>query len=85
MQSLKQLHAHFYQLYEKGTTHAMVDLQDYIVPKISDALMFLPVMVEVILFSCLKLEGNTETIAIHLWEVHYRMAIVYNIAGHSTA
>ena len=28
---------------------------------------------------CLKLGGNTETIAIHLWDVHYRMAIVCKI------
>ena len=28
---------------------------------------------------CLKLGGNTKTIAIHLWEVHYRMAVMCNI------
>ena len=28
---------------------------------------------------CLKLGGNTEKIAIHLWKVHYRMAIVCDI------
>ena len=28
---------------------------------------------------CLKLGGNAETSAIHLWEVHYRMTIMYNI------
>ena len=37
---------------------------------------------------CFKLGGNTEAIAIHLWEVHYQMAIVYDIcqmfAGMST-
>ena len=28
---------------------------------------------------CFKLDGNTETIAVHFWKVHYRMAIMCNI------
>ena len=80
VQSLKQFHAHFYQLYEKGMTHARVRLQglhsvdSFRCPNVSASMglkSFCP--------WCLKLGGNTETIPIHLWEVHYRMAIMCNI------
>ena len=33
---------------------------------------------------CLKLGSNTETIAVHLTEIHYRMAIVANICRYFT-
>ena len=63
--SLKQFHAHFYRLYEKGTTRAMVGLQ------------WLHTSVGLKSFCpCFKFGGNTETISTHLREVHYRLAIV---------
>ena len=80
VQSLKQFHAHFYLLYEKSMTHAMVTLQGlhsgkaFRHPYISASMglkWFYPM--------CLKLGGNTETIAIHLREGHYQMAIVCDI------
>ena len=75
--SLKQFHAHYYRLYEKGTTRAMVGLQG--LPS-SDAFQHLNVSASVGLKSfcpwCLKFGGNTETIATHLREVHYRLATV---------
>ena len=41
--SLKQYHTCYYQFYEKGTTRAMVGLQDYTLAMPFDALMCLPV------------------------------------------
>ena len=80
VQSLKQFHACFYQLYEKGTTWAMVSLQGL---HASDLFRCINVLVGVGIKSfclwCLKLGGNTETIAIYLREVYYRMAVVCNI------
>ena len=80
VQSLKQFHAHFYQLYEKGMTHTMVSLQGL---HSGNAFRCPNVSTDVGLHSfcpwCLKLGGHTETIAIHLWEVHYRMRIMCNI------
>ena len=80
VQSLKQYHAHFYQLYEKGMTCAMASLQGL---HVGDVFRCPNVSASVGLKSfcpwCLKLGGNTKTIAIHLWEVHYRMAIMCNI------
>ena len=78
--ALKKFHVCFYWLYEKGTTHAMVGLQGlhlgiaFRCPNVSASLglkSFCP--------WCLKLGGNTKTIAIHLWEVHYRMTIMCDI------
>ena len=70
-------------------THAMVSLQGlhtddaFRCPNVSTSMglkLFCP--------RCLKLGRNTKTIAIHLWEVHYRMAIMCDIcrafAGMST-
>ena len=78
--SLKQFHAHYYRLYEKGTTRAMVGLQGL---HSSDTSWHLNVSASVGLKSfcpwCYKLEGNTETIATNLREVHYRLAIVCNV------
>ena len=72
VQSLKQFHAHYYQLYEKGTTHAMVGLQGC---HSGDVLKHPSISAGVGFKSfcpwCLKLGGNTEKIAIHLCEVHY--------------
>ena len=86
---LNQFHAHFYWLYEKGMTCAMVGLQG---PHSGEALRHPNISSGVGLQSfcpwCFKLGGNMETITIHLWEVHYWMVIVCNIcqmfAGMST-
>ena len=80
MQSLKQFHAAFCQLYKKGTTCATVGLQGL---HLDNAFRYPNVSASMGLKSffpwCLKLGGNTETIAVHLWEVHYRMAIMCHI------
>ena len=77
---LKQFHAHYYRHYKKGTTRAMVDLQGL---HLSDAFQCLNMLASMSLRSyCpwhLKFWGNTETIATHLREVHYRLAIACNI------
>ena len=74
--SLKQFHAHFYRLYEKGTTRAMVGFQGL---HSSDAFWYLNVLASVGLKSfcpwCFKFRWNTKMIATHLREVHYRLAI----------
>ena len=76
VQSLKQFHSHYYQLYQKGMTHTMVSLQGLYS---GDALRCPNISAGVGLKSfcpwCLKLSGNPETITIHLWKVHYWMAI----------
>ena len=78
--SLKQFHTHFYQLYEKGTTRAMVGFQGF--PS-SDNLWHPNVSGKVghKLFCpwCFKSRGNTEMITTHLREVHYRLAIACNV------
>ena len=80
VQLLKQFHACYYQLYEKGMTHAMMGLQGlhssdtHKCPHISAGVglnSFCP--------WCLKLGRNTETITIHLHEVHYWMVNVCDI------
>ena len=75
--SLKQYHTHQYCIHEKGATRAMVGLQGL---HTSDAFWHLNVSAGVELKSfcpwCFKLGGNTETIAIHLREVWYHLAIV---------
>ena len=80
VQSLKQFHAHFYQLYKMGTTHAMVSLQGL---HLGNAFRHPNVSASMGLKSfcpwSLKLGGNTITIAIHLWDVHYRMTILCDI------
>ena len=77
VQLLNQFHAHFYQLYKKGKTPAMVILQGlhlgntFRCPNVSASMglkSFCP--------WCLKLGGDTKAIAIHSQEVHYRMAIM---------
>ena len=77
--SLKQLHAHFYRLYEKGTTRAMVDLQGL---HSSNTFWHPKVLTSVGLKSfcllCFKFRQNTEMIATHLREVHSRLAISCN-------
>ena len=83
VQLLKQFHAHFYQLYKKGMSKAMVGLQGL---HISDAFRCSNVVASMGLKSfcpwCLKLGGNTKMITVHLREVHYRMATVCNICQH---
>ena len=77
--SLKQFHTHYYRLYEKGTTRAMVCLQDL---HTSDAFQHLNISASMGLKSfcpwCFIFGGNTETITTHLSEVHYRLAIACN-------
>ena len=77
---LKQYHTHYYQLYEKGTTRAMVGLQGL---HISNAFWCSNMSASVGLKSfcpwCFKIGCNTETIATHLREVHYQLAITCNI------
>ena len=78
--SLKQFHVHFYRLYEKGTTRAMVSLQGL---HSSNAFWHPNVLASMGHKSfctwCFKFGGNTKTIATHLREVHYRLAIVCNV------
>ena len=78
--SLKHYHAHYYWLYEKGTTRGMVGLQGL---HSSDAFRPFNVSSSVGLKLycpwCFKLGGNTGTIATHLSEVHYRLAIVCDL------
>ena len=80
VQSLKQFHTCYYQLYEKSTIHAMISLQGphsdeaFRYPNISTSMglkLFCP--------WCLKLGRNTERISIYLREVHCWMVIVCNI------
>ena len=65
---------------EKGTTHAMVSLQGI---HLDDALWHPNISTGMGLKSfcpwCFTLGRNTETIAIHLREVHYRMTIICHI------
>ena len=78
--SLKQHHAHYYWLYERGTTMAMVGLQGM---HLGDAFRHSNISSSVGLKSfwpwCFKPGGNTEMIATHIREVHYRLAIICNL------
>ena len=78
---LKQYHVHYYQFYEKGTTRAMVSLQ---VLHTSNTFQCFNMPASVGLKSfcpwCFRLGGNTETIATHLREVHYQLAITCDIS-----
>ena len=78
--SLKQKHTHYYRFYKNGTMRAMVGLQGLYT---SDAFRQFNMSSSVRLKSfcpwCFKLGGNTDTIATHLWEVHYRLAIVCDV------
>ena len=75
--SLKQYHTHYYRFYKKGITRAMPGLQGL---HISDTFWHSNISTGVGLKSfcpwCFKLGRNTETIAVHLREVHYGLAIV---------
>ena len=77
---LKQHHAYYYRFYEKGTIRAMVGLS-----RLHSGNTFrhsnVSAGVRLKLFCpwCFKFCGNTETISIHLREVHYWLAIVCNI------
>ena len=77
---LRQCHAHYYWFYEKGTTRAMVGLQGL---HTSNAFQCSNMSASVGLRSfcpwCFKLGGNTETIATHLREVHYWLAITCDV------
>ena len=80
VQLLKQYHAQFYHFYEKGSTRAMIGLQGL---HSNDTFQGSNVAVRMglKLFCpwCFKLGGNTETMTTHLREVHYRLAIAYDI------
>ena len=69
--SLKQYHAFYYQLYEKDMTKAMAGLQE--LHSGDDHL--LQCEAKIILPLVFQSDGNTKTIATHLREVHYRLAI----------
>ena len=77
---LNQYHALYYQFYEKETTRAMVGLQGL---HTCNALQCSNVSCSIGLKSfcpwCFKLGANTETIATHLREVHYQLAITCDI------
>ena len=72
--SLKQYHACYYWLYEKGMTRAMVGLQGL---HSGDAFRCSNVSFQcgakIILPLVFQVGGNTEMIATHLREVHYMM------------
>ena len=74
-QSLKQYHSHFYWLYEKVWPMPWLACRDS-----DDAFRCTNISTRMGLKSffpwCVKLGWNIETIAINLWEVHYRMAIM---------
>ena len=78
--SLKQYHAHYYRFYEKGTTRAMVGLQGL---HMGDAFWCSNISAGVKLKSfspwCFKLGGNTDTISVHLREVHYCLAFACDL------
>ena len=77
---LKQYHTHYYWLYKKGTTRTMVGLQGlhsgnaFRCSNVSSSVglkLFCPL--------CFNLGENTEMITTHLWEVHYRLAIAWDL------
>ena len=75
--SLKQYHACYYLLYEKGVTRPMVGLQGL---HSGDAFRCSNISSSVGLKSfCFKLGGNTETLATHLRDVYYSLAIACNL------
>ena len=78
--SLKQFHACYYRLHKKGTTRALVGLQGL---HSSDTFWHLNVAtgVDLKLFFpwCFKFRGNSKTITTNLREVHYRLAIVWDV------
>ena len=80
MQLKKEFHTHYYQLYKKGMTHTMVSLQGL---HSGDTLRCPNISASMGLKSfcpwCHKLSRNTETITIHLCEVHLQMAIACKI------
>ena len=76
--SLQQSHAHYYRLYEKGTTRAILGLQGL---HLSNAFWHPNMFQQVWVWSysalgVLNSGGNTKTIVTHLREVHYRLATV---------
>ena len=73
---LKQYHAHYYKFYEKGTTRAMVGLQEL---HTSDTFQCSNVSASVGLKLFCPWCFNTETIATHLREVHCELAITCDI------
>ena len=84
MQSLKQYHTHFYWLYEKGMTWAMVGLQWL---HISNAFRCPYISASMGLKSfcpwCPKGRGTLKMITVHLKEVHYRIKLCGTHASHS--
>ena len=84
--SLKQYHAHYYRVYKKGTIRAMVGLQGlhsgniFRCSNVSSS-----VVLKWVCLWCFKLGKNTEMIATHLQEVHYRLAIVCDLCKSFTS
>ena len=78
--SLKQLHANFYRLYEKGTTRAMVDFQGLHSSNASQHPNVSACMgLKSFCLWCFKFGENTNMIATNLREVHYRLSISCDI------
>ena len=80
IQSLKQYHSRFNCFYEKGSKRAMIGLQGLYS---NDTFWCLNIAASMGLKSffprSFKFGGNIETIATHLREMHYRLAIACNI------
>ena len=78
--SLKQYHVHYYRFYKKGTTRAKVGLQGlYTNDTFWHSNVSPGVGLKLFCPWCFKLGGSTETIAVHLREVHYCLAIVCDL------
>ena len=78
--SLKQYHAHCYWLYKKGTTRAMVGLQQATLGWCLQMLQhFFQCGAKIILPLVFQVGGNTAMIATNLQEVCYRLAIVCDL------
>ena len=77
---LKQYHTHYYHVYEKGTTRAMVGLQGlHLSNTFRCSNISSSVGLKIILPLVVQMGGNTETIATHLMEVHYQLAIAWDL------
>ena len=71
---------HYYWLYKKGTTRAMVGLQGLHSGKaFRGSNVSSSVGLKSFCPQLFKLGWNTEMVATHLWEVHYRLAITCDL------
>ena len=79
-QLLKQYHARFYCFYKKGSTRDMIGLHGlHSNVRFWCSNMAASIGLKSFCSWCFKLGGNMETIATHLREVHYRLAIACNV------